>query len=183
VEHAIIQGELVTLKRVDEQSVDRLHDNLNIRAFYREIGRRRMPTRAELLDDMFDDERLWVWEVRQADDEDTLVGYAGFVAYSGPTYIFYFSLELPVDFDIAQDCFMQLVPRFFRTTEDSILYTYVEKPVDERLDEMLVEGGFDPIDDVPAVDPTEIAVYAMERHTYEAYYGDEESEEDSELEF
>ncbi len=182
MEYPVIEGELVTLKRVDESTTPLLHEHLQVRKFYREIGRRHIPTVKELNDDLFDDQMLFVWQVYLG-EEERHVGYAGFVAYSGPPYIFYFSLELPVEYEIAQDCFQELVPLFFRDSEEPLLYTYVEKPVSEQLDELLVEGGFDALESVPAIDNNAIAVYAMERHTYEAYYGDEDDDETEELEF
>lgn len=181
MEHSVIPGELVTLRRVDEDSAALLHEHLSIRAFYKEIGRRHIPSLVELRDDLFDDLTLYVWQVHLT-EEERMVGYAGFVAYSGPTYLFYFSLAPDVDYEVAQDCYQKLIPLFFRETDDAILYTYVEKPVPEQVDELLLEGGFDLLEGVPGVDEKETAVYAMERHTFEAYFGEDE-EGEGELEF
>ncbi len=100
------------------------------------------------------------------------VGYALYVAFNGPPFVNVYRFDEKIDIELSRDCVLQMVHYFFRKTQEEGLYFYQPKPVNEEIHELLVEGGFDPFEDNPTLDPDETC-YVLWRHTYVAYYGEE----------
>jgi hypothetical protein len=129
---------------------------------------------------MEDDETLFVWEIRTAEDH---IGYAFFVSYDGPPFIALFPFG-DLSHEAGHDCLMQLAPVFFANTDGDGLFFYLQHPVDPEAHELLIDGGFDVWEENPTLDNDAIACYVLERYTYDAYYGEEadgdfeEAEED-----
>jgi len=130
---------------------------------------------------MVEEESLRAWEIWRSGKAD---GYAFFVNYDGPPYIALWA-DHPVETHVAKDCFELLLPIFFRNTEEHYLLCFLPKPVHEEIHSVLIDGGFDEWDDNPTIDNDKVACYMLERHTFEAYYGDggeEGGEQDGEFE-
>lgn len=172
-----LEGALATLKRLDEKRINELHQRFQEPRLYMMAGLRNPPQLKDLRSDLIEED-LWVWDVFP-EGKDKPIGYAGIVGYSGPPYVFVFFFDGKVDREMARDVVIQLAHGFFRETEEDALWFYHARPVDPQVQEMLIEGGFDPYEDevLPGVDLTKEAAFRMERHTYVAYYGEESGED------
>jgi hypothetical protein len=177
-----LEGEFATLKRVKEPGFDAVFERFQDDRYYGTCGLKKPPTRRDLLNDMFDDETLVVWELFP-EGGDTAVGYLFYVAFDGPPYIEVVFFDGALDLTLARDAMALAVQAFFTHTEEAQLHTFVPQPVSEEVHELLTEGGFDLVEEHPTVDLKKEAAYVMERHTYEAYYGEQEEEETEELDF
>ncbi|MEE8409243.1 MAG: hypothetical protein V3T05_06545 [Myxococcota bacterium] len=125
------------------------------------------------------DEYLFVWRVIPEGGEEP-IAYAGIVAFSGPPFIFCEFIDGELLLDMVQDVILLLVHAFFKNSDEQEVWAYVPQPVPEEIHECLVEGGFDRFtDDLPGIDLEKDAAYVMERHTYDAYWG--EGSEDPEI--
>ena len=175
-----LEGDLVSLERVDD--FEELFKRFQEPVLYEMTGLKRPPKRKDFEEDVVEDETLVVWNIIP-DGENKSIGYAMYVAYDGPPYFQFHIFNGPLDIDIAADATVLIVHAFFKTTRQPRLHTFVPQPVDEEVHARLIEGGFDLIDEHPTVDVTKEGIYVMERHTYEAYYGDEDDESEQELDF
>lgn len=143
-------------------------------------GFRKPPADKSLRSDLFDDETIVVWEM--VDEHEKAVGYAVYIACNGPPFVFLHFASGKVDLDVAQDAMLSLVHAFFAYTKEQALYTFLPKPIDEEANRLLIEGGFDLVEDYP-VDPEHEAAYVIERHTYKAYYAEDDEDAEEELNF
>lgn len=175
-----LEGDLVTLERVDD--FEELFKAFQKPELYEMTGLKRPPSRKDFKEDVVDDETLVVWNMIP-DGEQKSIGYAMFVSYDGPPYFQIAQFDGNLDLDIAADTSLLMVHAFFKNTKQPRLFTFVPQPVDEDAHARLIEGGFDLIEEHPTVDVTKEGIYCIERHTYEAYYGDEDDESEQELDF
>lgn len=167
MDEEVIEGALATLKRA--KPTPEMLEGLKSR-----LPALTSPLDLEFLNHLCARGALEVWEIYPQGSPD-VVGYGVFVGYDGPPYmnIFFFCEvvgEVP-DKALCLDCFMQLMHVFFRSTEESALFLYDEKPVDEDYHNFFLESGFDIFDDNPTIDNDLEACYVLERYTYDAYYG------------
>jgi hypothetical protein len=170
-----VEGALATLKRLDDKRLNDLHKRFQEPRLYFMAGLRKPPQLADLRSDLID-ETLWLWEIFPEGKEKP-VGFAGIVIYSGPPYVFVYFDDNKIDLEVARDAIVQLAQGFFKETEEDSLWFYQSRPVDPKVNDMLVEGGFDPYEDeLPGTDHTKEAAFRMERHTWTAYYGEESGE-------
>lgn len=138
------------------------------------IGAERLPDH-KWLTGAIEVEELRVWEI---DQNGKHIGYAFFVLYDGPPFIAFYYFGKPSHaFDIGKDCLELLIPVFFKNLDEEALFYYLPKPVDEEIHAELIDGGFDIWDENPTIDNATAACYILERHTYDAYYGDGADEE------
>lgn len=174
----VLEGALVTLKRLGVDDIDVLFEQFQTERLHQEAGLYNPPKKQSLIDVLEEDD-LAIWQMIPEESTEP-VGYAGIVTYSGPIYLFMYHFdESNVDLDLAQDAMTILTTEFFRQTKEEQLWTYQLKPVPDEILDRLLEGGFDHWDDqVPAIDYDKVACFIMERHTFDAYYGDEAEEDD-----
>ena len=175
-----LEGAFVTLKRAGptQKLADHFAKNGDMRDIIGHVES--VPDLERLAMLMEDDESLWAWEIERNGRQ---LGYCFFVTYDGPPFVAIYTFQ-PVDVEIGKDCLEQLVPIFFANTDEEALYYYLPRPVDDGVHEALIDGGFDPWDDNPTIDNDAVACYMLERHTFDAYYGDgtdEEFEESGEM--
>lgn len=175
-----LEGDLVTLERVDDFEL--LFKRFQDPNLYRITGIKKPPTRVDFEEDVLTDQSLIVWDIIP-EGENASIGYALYVAYDGPPYFQIFPFNGILDLDIAQDAALLMVHAFFKYTKLKALHTFLPQPVSDDIDARLVEAGFDRIEEHPTVDLTQEGAYVMERHTYDAYYGDEEGDKEAELDF
>lgn len=174
-----LEGAYATLKRLNLNDLKEIHGRFQLESMWRTAGLRKPPDEDMIREDLVDEE-LFLWGIHP-DDADDSVGYAGIVCYSGPPYVFVQYFEGRPDVDAAADLVMQLTHAYFQNSEEEELWIYVPKPVDDEIHERLIEGGFDPYldDELPGIDLDKDAPYSMQRHTYQAYWG--EGSEDPEI--
>lgn len=166
-----LEGTYATLERLHAQDAKELHAKLQEEAFFVTAGFRQPPG-LESVRELFDDGELFVWRMVEDGGED-LIGYAGIVVFSGPPYVFVHFVAGHENVETAHEAMLQLVHTFFRNSEETELWTYIAKPVDDEIHGLLLEGGFDPwTDTLPGIDTDVDAAYVMERHTYDAYWGE-----------
>ena len=171
-----VEGALSTLKRLDEKRINDLHKRFQEPRLYIMAGLRNPPQLKDLRSDLID-ESLWLWEIFPQGREKP-AGFAGIVGYSGPPFVFVYFDDNKIDLEIARDAIVQLAQGFFKETEEEALWLYQPRPVDPKINDMLIEGGFDPYeeDELPGVDLKKEAAFRMERHTWTAYYGEDSGE-------
>jgi hypothetical protein len=189
----IVEGALATLKRLDEKRINDIHKSFQEPRLYYTVGLRKAPQLKDVRSDLID-EMLWIWEIFP-EGKEKAVGYAGIVTYSGPPFVFIYFFDGKDDLELARDVLVQLAQGFFKESEEEQLWFYLMRPVKPEIQEMLVEGGFDPYEDetLPGVDLKKEAAFRMERHTWAAYYneasggnyeaGEEDDDDPRELEF
>ena len=178
-----LEGESILLERVGPDEIDELYEHFQNPRLYLEAGLHKAPKKSVMLDDL-EERELGIWRIRPEGEEES-PGYVGIIGYSGPPFVFvYFFDPSNKDLDLAQEAMALVVRAFFENIkEQDQLWAYQEKPVDEEVHSRMIEGGFDHVeDDVPGIDGSKIACYVMERHTYQAYYGDGDDEEGEVLE-
>ncbi|MFC1611452.1 hypothetical protein ACFL6C_10865 [Myxococcota bacterium] len=173
-----LEGALVTLKPVGISGLGRLCKDFQNEDLHTDAGLYNPPTEQSLREDLVDEE-LFICDMIP-EESDKSVGYAAVIAYSGPPFVLvYFFAKDRMDLDLAQEAVLLLTHAFFQNTSEEQLWTYQVKPIDDEIHDRLIEGGFDFWDqDVPGIEHDKVACYLMERHTYDAYYGDESEEED-----
>jgi hypothetical protein len=173
-----LEGAYATLERLHAHNAKELHSPLQEDPFFRVAGFHKPPT-VESIKELFEDDDLFVWRVIP-DGSDDPIGFAGIVTFSGPPFVFVHLFPGHEDIETGHEAVLQLVHAFFRNSDEPELWTYVAKPVDDEIHDLLIEGGFDPwLDALPGIDPDVDAAYIMERHTYDAYWG--EGSEDPEI--
>lgn len=176
-----LEGELVTLKRIQRAGWPAILERFQTPELYDMAGLKKAPEQAALFEDLDEDELL-VFDI-VPHEGGISVGYAVFVHYDGPPYVFTYFFSGELDIDFASDAILQMVLAFFQYTEEPRLYTFLPKPVPDDIHDRLLEGGFDHVEDYPVIDNDEETCYCLERFTYEAYYQDEADDEVEELEF
>lgn len=181
-EYDRMEGDLVALERVGEDQFDELFQRFQDPLIYALTGLRKPPNRKDFEEDVITDQSLIVWDMLPEGSRKS-IGYAMFVTYDGPPYLAFYFEDGKFDIDMAGDAMLMMVHAFFKHLEEPQLFTYVMQPVPDEVHARLTEAGFDLIEDHPTVDPKKEATYVIERHTYQAYYGEEEAEEEEELNF
>lgn len=179
VEH--LEGESVTLELVGVDRIQELFDYFQHERVYTDAGLTKPPKLGSLQEDVECGD-LGVWEIVPEGDSEP-VGLIGLVGYAGPPFLFitYLNPKQP-DLDLAQEAMVLVVRVFFDNLKPDELWTYQLKPVDEEIHSRLVEGGFDAWEEnVPGIDTDRLAAYIMERHTYDAYYGEQVDDEEKEV--
>ena len=171
--HELLEGALATLHFVPAS--DKMLGYFERPTLRSMTGQVEKPDLAKLVD-LIDSEELAVWEI-VPEGATEATGYALYVNYDGPPYFVIYNFDEEMQMEIARECMLQLIPLFFNTTEEEVLYFYADKNVAEELHDELLEAGFDPFEDNPIMDKGEMC-YILERHTYDAYYGEEASEDD-----
>ena len=165
-----LEGAQINLERIeaDEAFAQTLAADVEFRQTLGILER--TPTLEELKTMMADFE-LVVWRIKRKVDQQHR-GYVGFVSYDGPPYIAFHS-NFPEEAELwGQEVIGLLLPVFFGNTYESALFIYPPKPLSETLHALLIEGGFDHWDDNPTMNRDLVTCYFIERHTYEAYYGE-----------
>lgn len=169
-------GDLCTMVRVTAAEVVEVHKLFQKASLFGAAGLRKAPKLESLRADL-DEDDLLLWHIIP-EDEKAAVGYAGYVTYSGPPFIFVYFFNEIFDLDLSRDCFGQMVHAFFQNTSEESLYTYVPQPVPDNVHDLLLENGFDFVEEgIPGVDPKKEGVFRMERATYKAYHTDETDDE------
>jgi hypothetical protein len=178
VSRELIEGALATLKRVELSEIDTLHQQFQDSGLYLDAGFYDPPGQ-ETLENFLEGDELQLWHLTSEEGAES-VGYMGIVTFSGPTYVFVHFFDVKrVDLDLAQDAMLLIVKDFFKTTDEQELWTYVDKPISDEIHDRLIEGGFDFLDcDIPGIDRAKVGSYIMERHTFDAYYGEEAEDEE-----
>ena len=124
---------------------------------------------------MMGDQELVVWSIKRAIDQQHR-GYACFVCYDGPPYIALHLKETDEAAAWGPELVELLLPVFFGNTNESALFIYPPKPVPESIHAALMEGGFDLWEDNPTMNSALVSCYFIERHTFDAYYGEDNDE-------
>jgi hypothetical protein len=174
-----LEGAFVTLKLL-EPSAELAADFAKWPGMALAIGiTERKPT-FEYLTVLIEDQTLFVWSIERHGKQ---VGYWFLVLYDGPPYASFWSTrDRALPDELVKDCFEVLVPVYFQNLDEEALFFYLPQPVKHEVHEQLTESGFDLFEDNPTIDNSKVACYVLERHTFEAYYGeggdDEEFEED-----
>jgi hypothetical protein len=166
-----LEGAYATLERLHAQDAKELHARLQEEPFFITAGFRK-PPELEWVRELLDEDDLFVWRMIPEGGDDP-IGFAGIVAFSGPPYVFVYFFPGHEDTETAHEAMLNLVHAFFRHSDEMELWTYVTKPVDDEIHDLLIEGGFDPwTETLPGIDTNVDAAYVMERHTYDAYWGE-----------
>jgi len=133
-----------------------------------------LPFNEETLEHLIvEEDSFKVWELIKGADNERM-GFVFFVMFDGPPFIALYLYGGP-DLNMAKDCIEQLVPVFFHNVpEESSLFYYEPRPIDEEIHAALIDAGFDHWDENPTIDNETVACYVLERHTYDAYYGNEQ---------
>ena len=173
-----LEGEIVHLDLIDTSRIDELVKIFKDKTMYEEAGYSKPLSKDRILEAIDDDGQLLIWEVFLTESE-THLGYAVYVAYDGPPYVFLrFLSEEYEDEDIARDALVELVKGFFENTEESELYFFLDRALCEEYEGPLMDCGFDVDDSLPTIDHEEEAAFVLLRTTYEAYYGEESEVEE-----
>lgn len=166
-----LEGAYEMLERLTSNDIKELHGQLQSESMFRACGFHEAP-KENTLKDIILDEDLFIWRVIPEGADDP-VAYAGIVTFSGPPFVFCEFISGELLLDMVQDVILLLVHVYFKNSDEQELWAYVPHPVPEEIHDYLVEGGFDPFtDELPGVDLTKDAAFLMERHTYEAYWGE-----------
>jgi hypothetical protein len=172
-----LEGESVTLELIGVDRIQELHKYFQDKRVYQDAGLAKPPKLKSLQEDV-EGADLGVWEVIP-EGESAPVALIGLVGYAGPPFIFvtYLDPKHP-DLDLAQEAMVLVIKYFFENEKPDELWCYQVKPVSEEIHSRLIEGGFDLWeDDIPSIDSNQLAAYIMERHTFDAYYGEQDDEE------
>ena len=174
---AHLEGELTHLEIIEPTRIDELVKIFTQKDMYEEAGYSKPLSKERILEAIDDDDQLFVWEIFLSEDQSHL-GYAVYVAYDGPPYVFlHFFAENGDEESIARDALIVFSHAFFEYTEQAELYFFLERDLCEAYEGPLMDCGFDVDDTLPTINHDEEAAFVLLRTTYEAYYG-----EDSELE-
>lgn len=174
-----LEGAFVTLKLCEPSA--ELAEALRAIPVIRELtGIVELPIDEELLHHLIvEEDSFKIWELLKGSNNER-VGFALFVMFDGPPFIALHLTDGP-DVNIGKDCIEQLVPVFFHNVpEESSLFYYEPRPVDEETHAALIDAGFDSWDENPTIDNETVACYVLERYTYDAYYGNEQEFEEGE---
>jgi len=140
-------------------------------------GLQKAPNLKKLTDLIEEDDELVVWTV-VPEGQNQAIGYACYVAFDGPPYVAVYTFSEEEEVEIAHDCIVQLAHLFFGSTKEEGLHFFRDRPVPEEIHDRLIEGGFDFVEDCPTIDNDVESCYVLERHTYEAYYGEQDEEDE-----
>jgi len=161
----------LTLIPVDQDTSPLFFSEAQKPELFDELGFKAMPTRPKL-EQFLKDGRLQVWLVKKAQNNAD-VGFAGFVGYDGPPYVFFYLQEFNVD--LIQETIVGLACYYFKTTTEPTLFLFL--PVDDanEHEDIISEAGFDRLDELPTMTNSEETAFVMERATYLSYYSGDEN--------
>ena len=110
--------------------------------------------------------------------EDEAVGLASLVAFWGNFYVLiHFFDPAKHDWELSREAILNVVHEYFREADWERIWFYVDKPHDDEIIDLLAELGFDHFPEdrhLPYFDFEKRSAFLIWRHTYDAYYGEDE---------
>ena len=164
----ILESSLNILKPIEASK--HMVEKFSFKNFYRLLGLKEPPD-LDFLHTRIKDKRLMIWEVQSKITKENYA-YVIYILYDGPPYIEFYNFTDSLNLDWIKDALLEIIHFFFSTTDHSGLFFYLDKPIPEEINTLLIENGFDRFDDCPIIDHSLERAYVLERYTYEAYHYD-----------
>jgi hypothetical protein len=176
-----LSGESSQLQLITRDDLDQMVELFSNPVVYSCAHMRTAPSKEELDDLMHADFPLLMWRVFpfESAKPGALAGYVAWVNDAGPPFLAFMPNDpQQYDVEVFRDAGQLVLKLYFTLTPGDELLLYVDRPVSEETHDLLTEAGFDLWTKPDDIDSEEDATYIMERATFQAYYADNEDEND-----
>ena len=181
-----LRGDAVLLRPISYADFVLLDDRFQDPALFATIARWQEYSTEKLYRYVFLRDYVQVWSVLPEADAAP-VAYAVFsqaIRYFPQIGLYFFDRAAPWDEAVARDALVTLAHACFAAgadrgwdgrTDGGRIDLIVPAPVPAEVHDVLTDCGFDP-EEESDLDPSQEALYALYRHTYTAYFGEQEAQ-------